>query len=196
MTDLIVKIEDHIERANDRLLSQFKGKEKIEGLLAAFHAQIQDIENVGYDLYLQRWIASATGNTLDRLGAMVNVERNGASDSDYRINIIGEINTQFSSGSNDDIIITAKNITGASLVLFIEEYPATFYLDCRGVDNTSLTDIPRLKRVIEKSKPAGVKFELLITSTSDSFSFSQDSEGLGFGINEDPNVGGQFAIQI
>jgi len=190
------KIDTHVADARARLLSQFADSPKLQGLLQSFTEQIQDISNANYDLYTKRWLSSATGVTLDRLGAMVNVEREGLDDDNYRVKIIGEINNQFSSGSNNDIITTAKNVTGASLVIFIEEFPATFILDCRGVDNASLADVPRLKRIIEKSKPAGVKFGLFVTSSLDAFSFAEDIDGLGFGIDNDPSVGGNFAIEI
>ena len=192
----ITKITDHIDQAKNRLLSQFKDKPNINGLLSALTRGIQDIENAGYDLYIKRWVTTATGSTLDRLGAMVNAERNGANDEQYRTNIIGEINTQFSSGSNDDIILTAKNLTGASFVLFVEEYPATFYIECRGVDNTLIVDIERIKKIIEKSKPAGVQFQKITTVPSEAFSFSEDSTGQGFTLNERPETGGRFAIQL
>lgn len=189
-------IENHVEIAQSNLLSQFRKSEKLKGTQGAFVEQLQQIEDTAQQLYLLRWISSAFGQTLDKLGAQVDVAREGDGDEAYRTKILGEISKRLSSGSNDDIILTAKNLTGADKVIFIEEYPATFYLDCRGVNYALLGDIERLKAAIDKSRLAGVKFALMVTSGEDAFSFSEDVTGSGFGIDEDPNVGGPFAIEI
>ena len=189
-------VENHVELAQERLLSQFRKSEKLKGVQGAFVDQIQGIEDTAQQLYLLRWVSTAIGQTLDKLGATVDVAREGLSDESYRTKILGEISKRLSSGSNDDIIQTAKNITGASKVIFIEEYPAAFYLDCRDVNYALLGDVQRLKTVINKSRLAGVKFGLMITSGEDAFSFSEDVTGSGFGLDGLPEVGGPFAIEI
>ena len=63
-------ISDHIVRAKNRLIEQYRGKPKIEGVLEAIVAPIQDIEDVLEQLKLERWIETAIGVQLDKIGSL------------------------------------------------------------------------------------------------------------------------------
>jgi len=45
-----VKITDHVDQGLSRLISQYKGKPKLEGTLAAFLKPFQDLEDTFFDL--------------------------------------------------------------------------------------------------------------------------------------------------
>lgn len=68
-------ISDHIARAKERLIEQYKGKLKIEGVVEAVIAPLQDIEDVLEQLKVERWIDSAIGVQLDKIGVIVGAAR-------------------------------------------------------------------------------------------------------------------------
>lgn len=79
-------ISDHVVRAKNRLIEQYKGKTKVEGVVEALVQPLQDIEDVLLQLKTERWIDSAIGIQLDKIGEIVGIEREyEQGDEDYRL---------------------------------------------------------------------------------------------------------------
>ena len=53
---MTVQVTDHVDRALDRLPSQWEGKTKMEAVVSAFAEQGQDIETALYQLFINRTI--------------------------------------------------------------------------------------------------------------------------------------------
>lgn len=183
-------ISDHIARAKERLIEQYKGKLKIEGVVEAVIAPLQDIEDVLEQLKVERWIDSAIGVQLDKIGVIVGAAREiGQNDEDYRLVIKAQIIMNLNQGTPEEIIAAAKFFIGAAFIWYLEVYPAA-------VDIFSSTVIPepnraKIRAQLKKFLPAGVSLD----------SFGQFDEtnpfifngGSGFGDVNDPGVGGLLA---
>lgn len=183
-------ISDHVAKAKDRLIQQYKGKPKIEGVIEAVVAPIQDIEDVLEQLKIERWIDTAVGVQLDKIGTIVGAAREiGQSDEDFRLVIKAQIIMNLNQGTPEEIIGAAKFFIGAAFIWYLEVYPAA-------VDIFSSTVIPEANRAkiraqLKKFLPAGVSLD----------SFGQFDEtnpfifngGSGFGDVNDPDVGGLLA---
>ena len=63
---MATKINDHIQQALDRLLEQYRNKPRIEGLISCFTEQIQDLEDVIFDLPEDLTIETAVGVQQER----------------------------------------------------------------------------------------------------------------------------------
>lgn len=87
----IPQINNHVQQALQRLLQQYKGLPKFEGLLTALINQIQDLENGLYPIDQYRQLQFAYGQQLDKLGEIIGRPRNGLADNEYFIFLIGEI---------------------------------------------------------------------------------------------------------
>jgi hypothetical protein len=191
---MITEILTHIADAKKRLIQQYKGKPRIESLVEAFVQDFQNLETVGKDLNENRSIDTATGNTLDRLGDIVGLDReSGQSDDDYRILLKSKIGQNVSQGEPERIIDIARVLTGANLVLLDERYPAGLAV---GVDVPVPTqdEINMLIEILDKASAAGVRFEgISFFDPTEAFAFAGSLPGLGFSSTATPLLGGKLA---
>lgn len=183
-------ISDHIVRAKNRLIEQYRGKPKIEGVLEAIVAPIQDIEDVLEQLKIERWIETAIGVQLDKIGRIVGAEREiGQNDDDFRLVVKAQIIMNLNQGTPEEIISAAKFFIGAAFIWYLEVYPAA-------VDIFSTTVIPepnraKIRAQLKKFLPAGVSLDSFGQfDETNPFIFSG---GAGFGDVNDPGVGGLLA---
>src|SRR5687768_2287297 len=105
---MIEKITDHETEALDRNLTQFKKKPNFEALITIACTQVQEIEDIGYDMIEKRFLVNATGVTLNKYGEMVNEPRpfsgEASTDDDkYRTLIFSRIAANTSFGTRPDI---------------------------------------------------------------------------------------------
>ena len=116
------KIENHIEQARDRLITQFRGKKNIDAIVQALGKQTQDLEDALFPFYDARLnINTAVGEQLDRLGQIVGQERLGYDDTFYRVLISARIGINTSQGTVPDLIDIASIAT--SVLQEIVEIP-------------------------------------------------------------------------
>lgn len=182
-------ISDHIERAKERLLEQYKNKPRIAGMFEATIQQIQDLEDA-FNALSQETIDTAVGVQLDRLGEIVGLAREtGQSDDDYRIDLKAKIVQNLNQGTPEEVIAAAKFFIGASFVWYLEVYPAA-------VDIMSSTPIDpalvaKIRSKLKGFLPAGVSLDVLgFFPEEDAFRFN---EAPGFGDVNDPDLGGLLA---
>jgi len=183
-------ISDHIERAKERLIEQYKGKSKIEGLVEAVVAPLQEIEDVLEQLKVERWIESAVGVQLDKIGRIVGAEREiGQNDDDFRLVVKAQIIMNLNQGTPEEIIAAAKFFIGAAFIWYLEVYPAA--VDIFSSTVISEPQRAKIRAQLKKFLPAGVSLD----------SFGQFDEtnpfifngGSGFGDVNDPDAGGLLA---
>jgi len=158
---LITEITNHVEQALEKILQQYKGKPLVEGLLAALVEQIQALENAIYPLDAGRQLYNAIGAQLDGIGQLVNLPRNGLSDQEYLVFILGTIAEDYS----DDTLQTVDNIVetlfAPTLLLAFEMFPAEAAF---AVGNSSLINdfgqsssvVQQAINIIQKSIGGGI----------------------------------------
>lgn len=116
----------HVEEIDDLLIEFFKEKPVFKAWLTTYVNQVQDLEDAYWYLYINRWIENAEGLQLDNLGDLVNEERNGLVDVDYRIRLRVRIRLNYSSGTDRDIIesfaLLFSDVTPP--ISLIESFPA------------------------------------------------------------------------
>lgn len=183
-------ISDHVVRAKNRLIEQYKGKTKVEGVVEALVQPLQDIEDVLLQLKTERWIDSAIGIQLDKIGEIVGIEREyEQGDEDYRLLIKAKIIMNLNQGTPEEVIAAAKFFIGAIFIWYLEVYPAA-------VDIFSSTVVPpdhraKIRAQLKKFLPAGVSLDSFGQfDEENAFVFSG---GTGFGDVNDPDVGGLLA---
>jgi hypothetical protein len=118
----LTKITDHAERHLARLSYQFRGKPFIEGILGAFAAEAQEIEDALWQLLVERSIDAAVGLQLDVLGRIVDQPRNGAVDGVYRKMIRTKVLVNRSTGRvRDLILVTRAALAGATFSVQVDQ---------------------------------------------------------------------------
>lgn len=190
---MATEINNHVAQAIDRLVQQYKGKERIEGLITAFVTGTQNLESVYQDLLANRAIDTSFGTNLDRIGDIVGISRNyNEIDDDYRIRINTQILINISNGEPERAIEIFQRLTGASLVIYGETFPAgvTVFGDASKSDQDEINQIfTQMERVV----PAGVRIDHLGEfDTNEPFSMDGSLPGFGFGDLNDASIGGKL----
>ena len=178
-----------------RLLYQFQDKTYIEGLVTSFTDQLQDIEDVIFDVRADRWIDTASGTQLDNLGAIVGAERGGRSDADYKNLIIAKIGRNTSKGRATDIFTIFNLLTSSDRCYLVQLFPAAIgiYADH---DITSL-NTDDIKDFLELALAAGVSLdEVGYYLEDEAFGYDGDPANLGYGSTSDPSLGGKYASLV
>jgi len=121
---LTTKINNHTEAALARLLQQYKGQPQLASLITGFVDQFQDLEDAIYSLDEGRQLAFAYGKQLDGIGELVGIQRNGLSDLEYLIFILGTIAENFSNTTLPTILNIANTIFEPAVLTLKEMFPA------------------------------------------------------------------------
>ena len=123
------QITTHIEDAKARLLFQYKGKTNIEALLDSLGGQqIQDLENILFDIGTRLNIDNSIGVQLNNIGIIVGQPRNGQDDATYRLFLKAKSGRNVSEGDIERVLSIWKIITGGTVVQVIENFPAEIEL--------------------------------------------------------------------
>lgn len=165
---------------------EFLSDSNAKGFLEAFDTQFNDLEASAHSMFLEVWIADAIGEQLDVLGKIVGLDRNDRTDTVYRSLLLvkAEINT--GSGEPETVIKLAKELYGATSVLYTPDYPAKFTLTHNGaldffIQSTAVfenddewllengdnlifqTEDAEAKNLVFSSIPAGVGITIITT---------------------------------
>jgi hypothetical protein len=171
---VIVHSADHVERGQRNKLAQFRGKPKLEGLISPWLEQVQELEDVFYDLLILRWLPNATGRQLDILGRIVGQIRGGRTDSVYRLWIAARSLVNRSSGLTEQIYGIVRKLVGADIDIFLsEEPPAGFTM--RIEDAIDANDGAEIAKILRLAKAAGVRANLEWFSDANVFRFAPTS---------------------
>ena len=188
---MITKITNHYARSLDVLVSQFKDKPNIQALIHAFCDQMQECEDVNWQLLTERWLDVAVGFQLDVLGDLVGMRRRidpTWSDDFYRRMIGIKFRVNASQGEGETMIYILLHSTDSDHVLW-DEYPrATATASFDG----SVENIHIIAGLMQDAKDGGVRLVLIHYEGDDAFTFDL-GDGLGWGDALDPAIGGLFA---
>ena len=144
------KITNHVEQAKSLLLYQFRNSPNIQKVVEIFHTQIQDVENEYFILLESLGIDTAFGYALDVIGKEVQEQRQSRDDETYRSAILTKIFINTSSGTPEEVIAAAQQITGATTIKYSEQYPAAVVLEILGAEYVSKAP------TIRKTVPAAI----------------------------------------
>lgn len=189
---IVEKIENHIEQARDRIISQYKDAPNLTAILDAFVKQVQDLEDASHSLFEGRWIDNAEGQVLDDFGTIVGQERLGFDDDFYRILLYAKIGENISQGETVRVVDVYKIITRADRAELQEHFPGGMIILSNGEINpiTANFILERLQRVVG----AGIRVDRIGQfSKTNPFGFAGAPGAQGFSdINQ--VIGGEFAF--
>lgn len=151
------------------LVEQFENSIDLHDFFKILLLPAQDLEYTLGDMISMKNIANGSGDRLDISGAIVGEERNFKTDDNYRKAIYSKITLNRSFGEPEILIDAIKILTNATIVTYIEYYPAWAILQF-----TTFNPLPDdLLKTITPIAPAGVKLTLTYNNTDEpSFAFS------------------------
>jgi hypothetical protein len=187
---IVDKILDHKEQAIENLRQQYKGRDKIKGLMDGIIQEIQNLEDIFIELRDERTLYIATGAQLDAWGTVLNQKRNGLDDNAYRLILLGQVAVNVSKGTPEDMISVFMIFTNPDYISFNEIYPASMQLTTVGGE--AIGSVEDIKAALRRAAPAGVSIDLFMTAPGNPFVFADDPDpnGRGFGDLDNPDVGG------
>jgi hypothetical protein len=176
---MTTQITTHIADAKERLLFQYKGKANIEALLDSLGGQqIQDLENILFDINTRLDIDNSEGVQLNNIGLIVGQPRNGQDDITYRLFLKAKAGVNVSEGDVERVLSVWKIITGGSVIQVIDVYPAgvELFSDVPVADELAEAAFTLMQDVVA----AGVRVTSSIISPEDAFGFDSSVGTLGF----------------
>lgn len=130
-----------------------------------------ELENDSLEMS-DKWNLKTTyGVALDQIGQILNVSRQGLTDSNYRTKMIGQIAVNSSLGSIEDLIRVFKLISNASHVRILNNDDGTFNVELTGDEVYNLDQINNIP-----AGGTGIGHVYLV----DDESFTFDEDDLGF----------------
>jgi hypothetical protein len=181
------QITTHETDALNRLLYQYKDKSNIESLIKDICAtQIQDLENVLFQLFSRLDIDASVGVQLDNIGEIVGQSRSGLSDTVYRLFLKARIGANVSEGDIPRVIDVWKLITRSNIVELREVYPAEVDLYYDVPLDTDLIDLAFA--LIQKVVGAGILVGFIAVFFNGN-AFTCDGEVVGNDGEIDPLLG-------
>lgn len=121
----VVRIEDHVAQAADRVLSQSR-RPRFLALLQAMTTLVQAAEDGIAPLQTQRFLSNAVGSRLDGIGELVNLPRNGLPDDTYRLFLLGKIYANSSDCTTTTITNLVRTLFDAKGVQVVSQSSAGF----------------------------------------------------------------------
>jgi hypothetical protein len=147
----------HASEALANLAAQFKGKPKLASLINTLSRQIQELEDVFYQLVTERWIDYAEGAQLDGFGSIVGEARESRPDLEYRTAIKARMQLNIGDGTIQDIQNLLRGLAGDVRVQVLEFFPAAFIANVVDPIDPTIIDPTKLWGIVQQGKPAGVE---------------------------------------
>lgn len=152
--------------------------------------QVQELENVLFDLLNNRMLDAAEGAQLDKLGSMLNESRKGSqSDSNYRTILGVKIKQNLSQGEPETLISILSALTSSTQINFVELYPAAIVMYFDGEIIGTPSD---LKNLIDGIAAGGVRVDIVKGLLTEAF-VVEGAVGLGCSSTVSPTTGGRIA---
>ena len=121
----ILSYPNYLESAEGKLLSQFKDKPVMKGLLLSALTPLQDTQSSLIEYSINNNLELAIGQVLDVIGKLVGEARGGRSDSSYREGIFNRIVINSSEGTVNEVLEILVLISKGSKHRAFEHYPLT-----------------------------------------------------------------------
>lgn len=162
----------HVAEGLELLIHDLR-KPKLSALAASYLSQVQELEDALHDLYVRSMIRDATGQALDRLGALVTQLRENRTDDVYRTWILARALVLRSSGRAPELLAIARMVLPDSIqVQIVEEYPAGMTITLAGVVAAPLGSA--VAALLHKAIARGVRTLVRWQTVATPFRFAAD----------------------
>jgi len=177
-------IHDHTAQALERLIERFR-RPKIQALLSAFIAPVQQIEEMFCQMLHNRSLTTSEGEQLNVIGRIVGQRDRGTlTDPEYLNLINARILVNQSSGTPEELLHIARLVlsSGAGILVYTISPPATQLIDFTDMI-VGVEQADQLIMFLGAATSAGVRtvMEFSPAPTEDMFTFN-DGPGFDSGI--------------
>ena len=178
----ISEVTTHVAEAQDNVVEQFRGKTTLAALIESWVQQIQDLETAAFEVLEDTLLSTAVGVQLDGIGEVLNEERQGKSDADYRVALAAIINVRNSEATCEDLIELVDGATGGGATLLVREpvFPAYFEIEV----DTPITNGEEVAAFVDRARAVAVAgyFQWFEAPLGTEFRFGVAGQGLDEGL--------------
>jgi len=168
---------DVVEEAVLSLAPPFWGRPRVAAMVVGPALQLQELEDVFWDIYESRLLDNATGARLDILGKLVGAPRRNIADDDlYRLVIKTRIRANRSSGTRPDLRAVLE-LLGFGQAKIRTDWPAGVLIILPPANSALETQV--IADLVAQAATAGVSVVV----------FAGQDEALTMGNVNDPTVG-------
>ena len=121
----IIKQLDHVTDGLSRLLTQYKGKTRMEAVLTAYLEQVQELETAFFELLELRFLDTVVGVPLDVAGKILGEPRNGRVDELYRVALKARALINYSEGTPEnllEVLLALLSGQGNPVTQWVQDY--------------------------------------------------------------------------
>lgn len=189
---------DYCEQVKDRLVAQFKGGPRIEGVLCAIADEGTELEQGLINVQEFRSLDTAIGAQLDALGVMYDEPRNGETDGNYRRRLKAMAKIVASKGTVNDllnVLITLDNGFSPSSIALIPHFPACVAMTVEVPSGEQLLG-ETMARLLKRTVASGVCFVLMFFESGETIFSWEDDPGGEWGEDGVPATGGIWAEAV
>lgn len=198
----MVRITNVFERATTLLVSQFrdlKPNGELTNLLKLIKClcdELQELENVNWQLKTQRWLETGEGVQLDEIGIILGLSRNsGESDDSYRDRLRFQIFVNSTSGTPEQLITILAFLTNGTKIGYLERDFAFVQMTTNGL--TFPDPANNLNDGMFNLTPAGVNYIPIIATYDNEkiFGLSGDIEEVMLEVNPQEGVSNSLEME-
>lgn len=178
------------QKGVSRLAYQFKTSEKLIDFLEAFLSEFDELAVSAEDLLTLRYLDTAEGVQLDGIGEIVGIERPvGFTDEQYFYLLKVKILVNSTNQTNDDYMELVSFVFDGYDIQYIlaENLSPTFV-----ITGTLSPEAQFAATLLPNTLGIRVSF-VSVPDPAETFSFSSDPTGKGWGTLTDPLLGGNYA---
>lgn len=159
----IPKPTDNVVEGRGKLLTQYETDFLFfNNLMDTQLKKLNELDTALQDILTKTGIMTATGLTLDILGNIVDVYRDGLSDEPFRQIILTRLSSGASSGTPSEIMSAVKTFTSATSCKYWSYYPANFILETNGTKIAA-----SLEESVKNISPVSVGYFAILSSRLD-----------------------------
>ncbi|MEY4507972.1 MAG: Shewanella sp [Pseudomonadota bacterium] len=159
----------HAEQMAANLIEFFR-KPRNKALMRVVGGQVQDVEDVLWQLYNAFDVDNATGAALDFLGLVVGERRDDRGDENFRAAVRARILVNLSNGRVEDMIAVLLALDPDMQATIIELYPAAVRFDV--ISTFAGASAETMARMLRQAKPAGVRLTFVPVDSDDTMIWS------------------------
>ena len=173
----IEKVTDHVTRAKENTITQYRDLPRYQAVVRSYSEQIQEIENVQWDVMMSYLLDNATGDRLDTIGKIVGQARKGANDDQYKLYILARIRVNRSNGLPSDIVGLMILLLQGTVHRYVPMWPMTFFIEALGLDVVTI-DPDVVAELFDEVAAGGVRtfFHFSESGEDDILTFSTDDD--------------------
>lgn len=187
---------EHADQAINHLIEFFRKGPRNQAYLRAVCAQLQELEQLFFDLYQQSFLSNAEGTQLDQLGEIVGEARQDRTDTLYRAAIRVRILVNKSNGRTEELITIALRYLEALQVAVPAIYAGEYWPAGLRLDIGAETVDSYLLGMLREAKGGGIRLTTTMYDSDTGFlcgprTAVADANGCG---NRTGTTGGRLAI--